>query len=151
MLLILEGLLFICLACYPLIVRASTSQFYETYSIWTFLWVLGFSSLGGLVAYISRVSRGEVKVFRLIELIGELTVSAFVGLLTFFFCKKADLDAETTAMFIGITGHMGSRAMLFFENLVERAFLARTEKVLEDKDKQDGNSKTKSTKTDKEV
>ena len=50
-----------------------------------------------------------------VELIGEIATSAFAGLITFWLCEAAQLDPLVTAALVGISGHMGSRALYQFE------------------------------------
>jgi hypothetical protein len=81
----------------------------------TYLWVLLLSIWGGVVSYISKVRSGQCSRFNLTELIGDITTSGFVGLLTFWLCQATHLNEWVTAVFIGISGHMGARALLKFE------------------------------------
>lgn len=52
------------------------------------------------------------------ELIGELVISGFVGVLTFYLCESAGINQLMTAGFVGISGHMGSRAVIMLEEYV---------------------------------
>jgi len=87
--------------------------------------VVAISSWGGIVAYINRVRAGRE--FSLSELIGELTTSAFCGVLTYWFCQWAGLNPYLTAALVGISGHMGSRGLA----LTERYMLAAARKWLD--------------------
>jgi hypothetical protein len=46
--------------------------------------------------------------------------SAFAGLITFWLCEWAVVHPLLTAALVGISGHMGSRAIFKLERLAER-------------------------------
>ncbi|WP_229411059.1 MULTISPECIES: phage holin family protein [unclassified Massilia] len=77
----------------------------------TWLWVIGLSLLGGFVSFIQKLKTGHVRAWNFTEFIGELATSAFVGILTFKACNWLNWDASLTAAVVGITSHMGSRAL----------------------------------------
>lgn len=81
----------------------------------TYAWVFGLAMLGGAASFVRRVRSGESKYSNIVELIGELVVSAFAGLVTFFLCRSAAFDEMLTAAFIAISGHMGTRLIFMFE------------------------------------
>lgn len=86
-----------------------------TYGLITYLWVTGLAAWGGLVSFYRKVQSGEARAFNVVELIGEIATSAFSGLITFWLCEAAQIDALVTASLVGISGHMGSRALYQFE------------------------------------
>ena len=88
----------------------------------TYAWVLGLATLGGAASFVRRVRSGESKYSNIIELIGELVVSAFAGLVTFFLCRTANFDEMLTAAFIAISGHMGTRIIFIFEAYLVKRF-----------------------------
>lgn len=81
----------------------------------TWLWVIGLSLLGGFVSFIQKLKAGHVRAWNFTEFIGELATSAFVGILTFKGCNWLKLDPSLTAALVGITSHMGSRALFMAE------------------------------------
>ena len=87
----------------------------STYGLITYLWVTGLAAWGGLVSFYRKVKSGETRAFNVAELIGEIATSAFTGLITFWLCEAAQLDPLVTAALVGISGHMGSRALYQFE------------------------------------
>jgi len=95
---------------------------FMTYITW--MWVFFLSGWGGLVSFIAKMKRGEARVFNLMELMGEICISSFSGLLTFFFCRWGDIDMWLTAALVGISGHMGSRAIYQMEKWAEHRFNA---------------------------
>ena len=88
----------------------------------TYAWVFGLAMLGGAASFVRRVRNGEAKYSNIIELIGELVVSAFAGLVTFFLCQSAAFDEMLTAAFIAISGHMGTRIIFKFEAYLVKRF-----------------------------
>jgi hypothetical protein len=77
-----------------------------SYSLITYIWVIGLSAWGGIAGYIRRVKTKNQAHFSLAELIGEVCISGFVGVLTFYFCESARLNP--------------SRALYFGEAIVKR-------------------------------
>lgn len=91
-----------------------------TYSTLTYLWVLGLATWGGVAGYIRKARRGAVVRFSVAELLGEIVISAFVGLITFYLCDASQIDPRLTAVMVAISGHMGSRAIFLFETRATR-------------------------------
>ena len=90
------------------------------YSILQYAWVFGLSSWGGLAHYIRKVKMGYSERFSIVELIGEITISAFAGIITFFLCEAAEAPKLITAAMIGVSGHMGSRTIFAIERLLQK-------------------------------
>ena len=84
----------------------------------TYLWVVLLSSLGGFVAFWQKLKDGSVRVFNVVEFIGELCTSAFTGILTYYLCEAAHFSAFLTAALVGISGHMGNRALFLIEKFL---------------------------------
>lgn len=74
---------------------------------------------GGVVNHVTTLRSGR-KEFQPKELIFDLIVSTFAGLLTFFFCKRAGVSETMSAVLIAISGHMGARAIEGFETIYRR-------------------------------
>lgn len=100
----------------------------------TYAWVFGLAMLGGAASFVRRVRSGQAKYSNLIELIGELVVSAFAGLVTFFLCQSSKLDPMLTAAFIAISGHMGTRIIFMFEAYLLKRFGINTNEDLKNGD-----------------
>ena len=86
-----------------------------SFTLLTYLWVILLSIWGGAVNYINKVKSGATNRFNLTELIGDVFTSGFVGLLTFWLCQAAEFNSLVTAACVGISGHMGARAVWAFE------------------------------------
>jgi hypothetical protein len=46
----------------------------------TYAWVFGLAMLGGAASFVRRVRSGQAKYSNIVELVGELVISAFAGL-----------------------------------------------------------------------
>lgn len=86
----------------------------------TWAWVIVLSSLGGAVNFYQKLKQGSARPFNFAELLGEIVGSAFVGIITFLLCKNSGFNELITAALVAITGHMGSRAMMLFERVLEK-------------------------------
>lgn len=93
-----------------------------SYALLTYAWVFGLSVFSGVAAYIRKVKAGIISRFSFNELLGEMLISAFVGVVTFYLCEYAKLPPVLSAALIGIASHMGSRAIFIFETAADRAF-----------------------------
>lgn len=83
------------------------------------LWMMAVAALGGMANFYQKVKNGKTRAFNIMELLGEILVSAFVGLVTFWICKGSDVNEWLTAAAVAITGHMGSRAIFIAEQWIE--------------------------------
>lgn len=86
----------------------------------TFVIVLGMSLLGGLVSWITKVRKGLITGWSLMALVGELCTSSFAGWLCYLLCDQAGISPRLTVCFVGVAGHMGTRAIVAFESFAER-------------------------------
>ncbi|UAA38211.1 phage holin family protein [Paraneptunicella aestuarii] len=97
----------------------------NNYNVLTYFWMLFIASWGGAVNYISRVKRGVVSKFSFLELMGELVISGFSGVLTFWLCEAMSVEPLFTAACVGIAGHAGGRTVYFLEQIM----IKRLEKI----------------------
>ena len=91
-----------------------------TFNAITYAWVFGLAAMGGASSYMRKLKEGHARAFSVCEFVGELVTSAFAGVITFFLCQSANINPVLTAAFVGIAGHMGSRAIMLLEKLFER-------------------------------
>lgn len=90
-----------------------------TFDLLTYLWVIGLSAWGGLVNYYRKYRCCEISGFSFFEMSAELSTAAFAGVLTFLTCQAAHFTSLFTAVMVGVSGHMGSRSVAFFENMLQ--------------------------------
>jgi len=95
------------------------------YEVATYLWVFFVSMLGGFVSFMKKVKDGAARAFNFSEFIGEIVTSAFAGILTFWLCEAANFSPLITAALVGVSGHMGSRAIF----MLEKKFESKIDKV----------------------
>ena len=88
----------------------------------TYAWIAVLSMLGGLVAFLQKLKEGSVRVFNVVEFVGELCTSAFTGVVTYYLCEAAHFSAFLTAALVGISGHMGNRLLFLFEKYLSERF-----------------------------
>jgi hypothetical protein len=88
--------------------------------------LLGVALLGGLVSFYAKVKAGHIERWNVMHLIGELTTSAFAGLLCFWLAESAGLPQLLTICLVGVAGHMGARAIALFEAWAQRRFNGTT-------------------------
>jgi hypothetical protein len=92
------------------------------YEVITYVWVFGLSAWGGIVSFMRKMREGKARPFNVMELIGEIFTSAFAGMITFWLCEAANITPLLTAAFVGISGHMGSRAIGLIEHYYTKKF-----------------------------
>ncbi len=103
----------------------------SNHGLFMYLLVLVIALWGGTVNYISRIKRGVVSHFSIVEWIGELVISGFSGVITFWLCEAAGFDQLITAACVGIAGHAGGRMIFFIEQVMMKR-LERLSKKLGD-------------------
>lgn len=80
----------------------------------SYAWFVLLALWGGTANYIARVRRDGMP-FSVLELIGEWSISGFAGLITAYLCMHLDMPFPLIAVFTGIAGHMGGRAISLLE------------------------------------
>ncbi len=81
----------------------------------TYLYVFLLSVFGGTVHNIRKIKEGLIERFSLSEWLGDVVISAFVGLMTFYLCEYSKIDGPLMAFFIGIASHQGTRGIVYIE------------------------------------
>lgn len=84
------------------------------------LWMAAVAALGGAVSFIQKVKAGKARAFNIIELIGEMLISGFVGVVTYWICQFYNVNPYLTAAGVAIAGHMGTRAIFLGEEWFEQ-------------------------------
>ncbi|QGZ42721.1 LydA family holin superfamily III [Pseudoduganella flava] len=87
-------------------------------------WVLliGLSLWGGVASFIRKMKEGHARAWNFTELVGELVVSGFTGVITANLCESAGAPAPLKYALVGIAAHMGSRALFKLEGVLNTKF-----------------------------
>ena len=92
-----------------------------TIGTWVIALIMAFG--GGAVNWWSKVRDGHARPFNVIELIGELTTSGFVGVGAYMLLDGLGHPASLCAAGSGIAGHMATRLLYVVEKVIERKLL----------------------------
>ena len=82
-----------------------------SYWLLTYLWVTLLSAWGGVVSFLAKVRTGAARPFNLAEFVGEITTSVLGITYVLGMRGSAGFDPLWTAVLVGISGHMGARAL----------------------------------------
>lgn len=96
-----------------------------SYPLITYAWVFALSAWGGIVSFLRKQKAGTARPFNFAELIGEVATSAFAGVITFWLCEASGFNQLISAAFVGIAGHMGSRAIFHLERFAEEKMIGK--------------------------
>lgn len=91
-----------------------------TWTSATWILALCMAAGGGAVNWYAKVKQGHTRVFNLVELIGEIFTSGFVGLGVFMFLAALDQPVGVCAAAAGVGGHMATRLLFAIERVFER-------------------------------
>jgi hypothetical protein len=94
----------------------------HTFGVLTYAWVIALSSWGGAVSYWRKVTSQQIDKFQITVLMGELMTSGFAGVLTFWLAHAAGFNELIIAALVGISGHMGARAVTYLEHVLQAKF-----------------------------
>ena len=92
----------------------------------TYGWVVALSLLGGTASFFGKVKAGAARWFNIAELVGEMFISAFAGVVTFYLCEWSGFSPLLTAVLVAVAGHMGTRAIFVLERFFEQRILGQT-------------------------
>ena len=85
--------------------------------------LIGLSLWGGFASFYRKLKDGHARVFNITELIGELVISGFTGIVVANLCDSFPAcPVPLKYALVGIAAHMGSRALFKLESLVNKKF-----------------------------
>jgi len=96
-----------------------------SYSLREYGVVLATALVGGMASWWIKVRRGEMQLWNMAALIGELSVSAFAGMLAFWLCEYLNFHPLLTASIVGMTGHAGARGLTWLESIGKKTIEKR--------------------------
>lgn len=85
-----------------------------------YVWVIILSLLGGMVNFANRVQKRQTTWRDFAGLFAELITSVFVGVVTYYVCEWQGFAPLLTAALVGVTAHMGTRAIFQWEKFRNR-------------------------------
>ena len=91
-----------------------------TWSIGTWLLALGMAFGGGIVNWYARIKQGHTRAFNIVELLGEIFTSGFVGIGTFMLLAGLGQPVGVCAAAAGVGGHMATRLLFAVERAMEQ-------------------------------
>lgn len=87
-----------------------------SYTLKYYAMIVGIALFGGLAGWWGKVRSGQYPITSVSTLVGEMVISAFSGLMMFYFCEWQNLHPLLTVGLTGISGHMGTRGIMLLEN-----------------------------------
>lgn len=92
------------------------------YSLKEYGLVLGVSVLAGVVSWMDKVRRGHLHAWNIMAFVGEVATACLAGLLCFWLCEWQDYPRNLTAALTGLSGYMGTRALVLLERKASQKF-----------------------------
>lgn len=86
------------------------------------IWVFAISIFGGTASYLGKIRQNKEE-WKFINLAMDIIISCFVGLITYYLCLYQEIHGAMQGAIVGISAHMGTRAIVILENRLE--FLKR--------------------------
>lgn len=91
------------------------------YKVVVYLWVIVIGLMGGISGYVRKLKNNYTR-FSIAEILGECVISVTVAIFTFWLCEWAHIVGPLQAALIGLSSHMGSRALFQLENQLIKNF-----------------------------
>lgn len=91
---------------------------YENLTNWG--WILILSIGGGIASFVRKRQASNPTPWKLVELIGEISISGFAGVLVAHFCDYLGTPTSLKYFMVGIMAHMGSRALFKLERIANQ-------------------------------
>jgi hypothetical protein len=95
---------------------------YDLTAILTWVWIIGLSTLGGIVSFWQKIKTGHARAWNFTELVGEIATSGLAGIITANLADSINAPASLKYALVGIVAHMGSRGLLKLESLANSKF-----------------------------
>ncbi len=100
-----------------------------TWTLGTWILVIGISMLGGLSSWYRRVKLGHTRVFNLVEFVGEAATSGLMGFVGFSLAVSYFDDMAIAAVSGGMCAHFSTRLLFQAEGLLEKMNAALGRKI----------------------
>lgn len=90
-----------------------------TWEIGTWILASCMAFGGGIINWMGRIKRGQTRPFNIIELVGEICTSGFVGVGAFMLLDAFEQPHGLCAAASGVGGHMATRLLFLIEKTIE--------------------------------
>jgi hypothetical protein len=91
-----------------------------TWNLATWVLALAMAMGGGFVNWYAKVKHSHTRAFNLLELVGEIFTSGFVGTGVFMTLDGFGQPMSLCAAGAGVGGHMAARLLFIIERIVEQ-------------------------------
>lgn len=95
----------------------------------TIVMMIVLAAWGGLVNYLTRIKRGAVQSFSVVELLGEMCISCFSGMLVYLIGTNYGVPQLLLAAMVGVAGHAGGRTVFYLETVFNARLEAMAKSV----------------------
>lgn len=95
---------------------------YDVAAVLTWVWIIGLSTLGGIVSFVQKIKTGHARAWNFTELVGEIATSGLAGIITANLADSINAPASLKYALVGIVAHMGSRGLLKLESIANTRF-----------------------------
>jgi hypothetical protein len=85
-------------------------------------WVAFVSILGGVASFLQKMKTGHVRAWNFTEFVGEMAAAGLTGIITANLCDSMGSSAPLKYALVGISSHMGSRALFKLEAMFTAKF-----------------------------
>jgi len=84
--------------------------------------LIALSLWAGWASFVRKMREGHARAWNITELVGELCISGFTGVVTAHLCDYIHAPTPLKYALVGIMAHMGSRALFKLESLANTKF-----------------------------
>lgn len=114
----MRSIIAVILCLHLLVVQAETIAPKDpfSYTLKYYAMIVFVAVFGGIAAWWGKVRSGQYPITSISAFVGEVMISAFSGLITFFLCEWQGYHPLLTAGLVGISGHMGTRGIMLLES-----------------------------------
>ncbi len=91
-------------------------------AVLSWMLLIGLSLWGGVASFVRKMKDGHARAWNFTELVGELVIAGFTGVLVANLCDAMGLPVPMKYALVGIMAHMGSRALFKLESLANAKF-----------------------------
>jgi uncharacterized membrane protein YuzA (DUF378 family) len=106
--------------------QSPTPAGFDLDAILSWVLLIGLSLWGGFASFVRKMKEGHVRAWNITELVGELVIAGFTGVLVANLCDSLPANVACPASLkyalVGIAAHMGSRALFKLETVLNTKF-----------------------------